>query len=110
MITFSEIRLNLENTWAIPMGDTMARIAPANEWESTLASRNQITTRLYGINRAITATRIMNAIKHLRAKMVFIPKNSRTDRRKNFAIIGFGIQKDLQFALSSHIELFGTKT
>ena len=50
MVMFLEFRLNIENTWAIPIEDTMARIVPTNEWKSILANHNQITIRLYGIN------------------------------------------------------------
>ena len=52
----------------------------------------------------------MSAIKHLKAKTVYISKNSKTDKRRNFAIIGFESNKDLQKALSSYVELFRTKT
>jgi hypothetical protein len=109
-VTFNSINLNLNKTWAIPMGDTMARILPLSNYIDTLIQRNQVTTRLYGIRKDTVASRIMSAIKHLNAKTVHIPKNSRTGKRRSFAIIGFENESDLKKALSSHVELFGCKT
>jgi hypothetical protein len=109
-ISFDKLKLDLKNTWAIPMGDIMARITLLDDWENTLIQRNTITTRLYGINNSTSATRIMSAIKHLKAKTVHIPRNSKTDKRRRFAIIGFSSQEDLQQALASYVSLFDTKT
>jgi RNA recognition motif-containing protein len=109
-VTFSEMKLDLENTWAIPLGEVMARITPLDNWEDTLAQRNTITSRLYGINKSTSATRIMGAVKHLKVKTVYIPRNNKTNRRRGFAIIGFSSQDDLQRALAAHVELFGLKT
>jgi hypothetical protein len=110
IVTLDETKLDLEETWAIPMGEVMARITPAEDWENTLVRRNIITSRLYGISNSTSATRIMSAIKHLKAKTVYIPKNSKTNKRRRFAIIGFSSQEDLQQALSAHVELFGLQT
>ena len=110
VVTLDETKLDLEKIWAIPMGEVMARITPAEDWENTLVRRNIITSRLYGISNSTSATRIMSAIKHLKAKTVYIPKNSKTNRRRGFAIIGFSSQEDLQRALSAHVELFGLRT
>ena len=52
----------------------------------------------------------MSATKHLGVKTVYIPRNSKTNRRRGFAIIGFSSQKDLQKALVAHVELFGLRT
>ena len=52
----------------------------------------------------------MSAIKHLGAKTVYIPRNSSTDKRRNFAIVGFSSQEDQQKALKAHVELFGLTT
>jgi RNA recognition motif-containing protein len=52
----------------------------------------------------------MSAIKHLHAKTVYIPRNSKTNKKRKFAIIGFKNQENLQKALSAHVELFGLKT
>jgi hypothetical protein len=109
-VIFDPININLEETWAIPMGRIMARIAPYDEHISKLNERNEITTRLYGINKDTSATRIMSSIKHTGAKTVFIPKNSKTGKRRTFAIIGFKNEEDLIKALSMQISLFGCKT
>jgi hypothetical protein len=109
-ISFDKSKLDLKNTWAIPMGDIMARITSPDDWENTLTKRNTITSRLYGINNSTSATRIMSAIKHLKAKTVHIPRNSKTNKRRRFAIIGFSSQEDLQQALASYVSLFGIKT
>lgn len=108
-VFFNNIKLDLENTWSIPMGDVMARIFPAEQMH-LVTERNSITTRLYGIHNNTTATRIMNAIKHMKAKSIYIPQNSKTGKRRNFAIISFQDQENLEKAIKSHVELFGCKT
>jgi hypothetical protein len=109
-VTFNSLQLNLNETWAIPMGTGMARILPLQNHKEILSDRNRYTTRLYGINKETSATRIMSATKHLQAKTVYIPRNSKTNKKRNFAIIGFKNQENLQTALSAHVELFGHKT
>jgi hypothetical protein len=109
IVTFNNISLNLEDTWSIPMGDVMARIVLADNIY-LITERNQITARLYGIQNNTSATRIMSAIKHMKAKSIHIPKNGRTGKRRKFAIIGFKDQASLEKAISSHVELFGCKT
>jgi hypothetical protein len=109
VVTFENIKIDLESTWSIPMGDIMARILPAEQMY-LMTERNLITTRLYGIHKDTTPTRIMSAIKHLEAKSVHIPKNGKTGKRRSFAIISFQNQKSLEKALKSHVELFGCKT
>jgi len=109
IVTFDNIKLDLENTWSIPMGDVMARIIPIDQMH-LISERNSITTRLYGIHNDTTASRIMNAVKHMGAKSIHIPKNGRTGKRRSFAIIGFQNQESLEKALRSHVELFGCKT
>jgi RNA recognition motif-containing protein len=52
----------------------------------------------------------MSAIKHMNAKSVHIPKNGKTGKRRNFAIIGFQDYNDLNKAVTSHVELFGCNT
>ena len=104
-VIFNEIKIDLEETWAIPMGENIARITPAENWENTLHQRNQITSRLYGINNSTPATKIMNAIKHLGAKTVYIPRNSKTNRRRSFAIIGFSSLDNLQKALATQVRI-----
>jgi hypothetical protein len=91
-ILFNNITLDLENTWSIPMGEDMVRILPADHIH-LISKRNSSTARLYGIHSNTTATRIMSAIKHMEAKSVYIPINGKTGKRRNFAIIGFKIQK-----------------
>jgi RNA recognition motif-containing protein len=88
----------------------MARITTLENHQETLAERNKITTRLYGIGKSTSASRIMSATKHLKVKTVHIPVNSGTGKRRNFAILGFESQEDLNRALTSHVELFGCKT
>jgi RNA recognition motif-containing protein len=46
----------------------------------------------------------------LGVKTIYIPRNGRSGRRRGFAVIGFSSSKDLQKVLSSHVELFGSKT
>ena len=92
------------------MGEQKVRIVYLHNWENTLVERNQITARLYGISQTTSVIRIMSAIKYLKAKTIYIPRNRRTNRRRGFAVVGFGSQKELQKALSSHVELFGSKT
>ena len=88
----------------------MARITPLDNWEKILTKRNSITSRLYGINNSTSATRIMSAVKYLKAKTVYIPRNSKTNKCRGFTIIGFSTQEDLQQALAAHIELFDLRT
>jgi RNA recognition motif-containing protein len=88
----------------------MARITMLENHQATLSKRNEITARLYGIGKSSSASRIMSATKHLRVKTVYIPANGRTGKRRNFAILGFENQEDLNKALLSHVELFGCKT
>ena len=35
-VTFEELKIDLEHTWAIPMGENMARLAPYTNWEETI--------------------------------------------------------------------------
>jgi RNA recognition motif-containing protein len=110
VVKFADLKIDLDNTWAIPMGDTMARIAPAQVGEEIFNQRNQFTARLYGIRHNCSATRIMSAVKHTNAKTIHIPVNSRTGKRRNFAIIGFQDTSSLEKAITRHIYLFGCKT
>lgn len=110
IFNISNTKTDIKEKWAIPLGDKMARLTPYSEYENTLVERNQITTRLYGINKDTTAVRIMSATKHLNAKTVHIPLNSKTGKRRGFAILSFKTQEDLTKAIFSHVELFGTKT
>jgi RNA recognition motif-containing protein len=110
IISFQSTKKDMSTIWSIPLENSMARIAPFKDHTSILSERNQITTRLYGINKTISATRIMSATKHLKVKTVYIPSNSKTGKRRNFAIIGFENSEDLNKALVSHVELFGCKT
>jgi hypothetical protein len=41
---------SLENRWAIPLGNDMARIAPKENFLQTLKERNNFSARLYGIS------------------------------------------------------------
>ena len=109
-VTFSELKIDLNKTWAIPMGENMARITQYQYWGETLKNRNQHTARLYGINSSTSATRIMSAAKHINAKTVHIPTNSRTGKKRKFAIIGFETESDLANAINRHIYLFGNNT
>jgi hypothetical protein len=109
-ITFEEIKIDLERTWAIPMGENMARIAIYTNWEETIQKRNCYTARLYGISANASATRIMSAVRHTNAKTVHIPLNSKTGKKRRFAIIGFANDADLTKAIKKYISLFGNKT
>lgn len=109
-VTFSELKIDLNKTWAIPMGENMARITPHQYWGETLRERNQYTARLYGINSSTSAIRVMSAAKHVNAKTVHVPLNSHTGKRRKFAIIGFETELDLASAINRHIYLFGNKT
>jgi RNA recognition motif-containing protein len=109
-VSFNNCKLDLDQTWAIPMGQTMARIAPIQANEEVFNCRNQFTARLYGIRPQSSATRIMSAIKHTGAKTVYIPLNSKTGKRRNFAIIGFQDNTNLEKAITQYIHLFGCKT
>ena len=76
-----EIKLNpnskdLSNLWAVPMGDIMARISTDLSNSDIFQECNKYTTRLYGIKKEASATRIMSNIKHMKAKSCFIPSNS----------------------------------
>jgi len=110
IITFSSIKIDLDRTWAIPMGNIMARIAPSQAEEEIFTIRNQHTARLYGIGKDCSATRIMSAIKHTGAKTVHIPTNSKTGKKRRFAIVGYEDNNDLDKAISSNVTLFGCKT
>ena len=52
----------------------------------------------------------MSALKHTKAKTVHIPVNSKTGRKRRFAIIGFVNKEDLTNTLNNHIYLFGNNT
>ena len=82
-------KIDLDKTWVIPIGEIMARIAPLQAQEDIFIQRNQLTARLYGIERESSATRIMSATKHTGAKTVHILLNSKTGKKRRFAIIGF---------------------
>jgi RNA recognition motif-containing protein len=110
IFSFKSTKTDIHKIWAIPIEETMARIASLENHQETLAERNKITTRLYGIGKSTSASRIMSATKHLKVKTVHIPVNSGTGKRRNFAILGFENQGDLNRALASHVELFGCKT
>jgi len=109
-VTFSELKIDLNKTWAIPMGENMARITPYQYWGETLRERNQYTARLYGINSSTSATRVMSAVKHVITKTVHVLLNSHTEKRIKFAIIRFETELDLANAINRHIHLFGNKT
>lgn len=109
-VVFNSIKIDLNNIWSIPMGNIMARIAPFENHTDIFTQRNQFTTRLYGIRKDISATRIMSATKHTGAKTIHIPINSKTGKRRNFAIVGFNSLQDLTKAISSYIFLSEGKT
>jgi hypothetical protein len=109
-VTFEELKIDLDRTWAIPMGENMARLAWYTNWEETIQRRNLYTARLYGISANTSATRIMGAVKHTNAKTIHIPINSKTGKKRRFAIIGFANDMDLSAAIKRHIFLFGNKT
>jgi hypothetical protein len=109
-VTFSNFKIDLDQTWAIPMGETMARIAPIQAQDDIFIQRNQLTARLYGIGKDCSAIRIMSAIKNTGAKTVHIPLNSRTGKRRRFAIIGFKDNDSLSKAITKHIFLFSCET
>jgi hypothetical protein len=92
------------------MGQAMARIAPAQANDEVFSQRNQYTARLYGIRPQNSATRIMSAIKYTGARTVHVPQNSKTGKKRNFAIIGFKNSTDLEKAITQYIYLFGCKT
>ena len=46
----------------------------------------------------------------MKTRTIYIPKNSRTGKRRGFTIIGFEEKTDLEKAICSHVELFGYKT
>jgi len=52
----------------------------------------------------------MSAIKHMKAKTVHIPLNSKTGKRRKFAIVGFKSIDDMNIAITNHVFLFGNKT
>jgi RNA recognition motif-containing protein len=110
IFSFKSTKTNIHKIWSIPIEDSMARMAQLKNYQATLLKRNEITARLYGIGKSTSASRIMSATKHLRVKTVYIPTNGRTGKRRNFAILGFENQEDLNKALLSHVELFGCKT
>jgi hypothetical protein len=80
-VTFTNFKIDLDQTWAIPMGSTMARIAPIQAQDDIFIQRNQLTARLYGIGKDCSAIRIMSAIKNTGAKTVHIPLNNRTGKK-----------------------------
>jgi hypothetical protein len=100
---------NLNNTWSIPMGNTMARVAINNNDPNIFAHRNKFTARLHGINSDISPTRIMSLIKHTGAKSCHIPTNSATLRKRGFAIVGFQSKTELKCAIRNAIYLDNKK-
>jgi hypothetical protein len=92
---------SLQNRWAIPMGDAMARILPGTEYHSILQERNSFAARLYGIPKHANTIILMRSLKHLNPKTCFIPKCSLSGKKRSFAIISFQSQLDLDKACSS---------
>ena len=52
----------------------------------------------------------MSAVKHTKAKTIHIPVNSKTGKKRRFAIVGFANKEDLASAINRHIYLFGNNT
>ena len=51
----------------------------------------------------------MSAIRHTGAKSCYIPRNSKTGKRRNLAIVNFATAQDLEKAARKHIFMFGLK-
>ena len=94
---------SLENRWAIPLGNSMARIAPERNFLQTIKERNTYTARLYGIPKQASTVVLHQELKHLKAKTCYIPKCSVSGKLRSFAIISFSSQQDLEKACFSSI-------
>jgi hypothetical protein len=92
---------DLTNRWAIPIGSIMARVAPIEACPEIWNDRNQYTARLYGIPKATDAVLLMRSIKSLKPKTCYIPRCSISQKERNFAIISFQTQNDLNKACAS---------
>ena len=79
----------------------MARIAPKENFLQTLKERNNFLTRLYGIPRQASTVILFQELKHLKAKICYIPKCSISGKNRSFAIISFESQKELNKACTS---------
>src|SRR5438552_17753298 len=95
---------NLENRWAIPLGNNMARIVPKENFLQILEERNIFSTRLYGIPKQTSTVILHQELKNLKVKTCFIPKCSVSGKNRSFAIISFEIQQELNKACASSIK------
>ena len=95
------ISKDLSDSWSIPIGSIMARIAPKDACHEVWQDRNQYVARLYGIPRGTNAVLLMRAIKNLKPKTCYIPKCSISKKERSFAIISFQTKKDLNKACAS---------
>ena len=100
---------DITNRWSIPLGSTMARIAPLEHAELTLKDRNTYTTRLYGLPKNTNTIILMQSLKHLNPKTCFIPRCSISGKERNFAIISFQTKKELDKACSSRSKYLNFK-
>ena len=99
----------IENKWAIPLGNNMARIAPSESFPQILKERNSYSSRLYGVPKQASTVVLFQELKHLKAKTCYIPKCSISGKNRNFAIISFESQQALDKASTSSIRYQNTK-
>ena len=92
---------DLLNSWSIPMGSIMVRIAPIETCPEIWGDRNKYTARLYGIPKATNTVLLTRSIKNLKPKTCFIPKCSISKKERKFAIISFQSQEELNKACAS---------
>ena len=86
----------------------MARIAPIETCPEIWKNRNQYTARLYGIPKGTKTILLMRHIKNLKPKTCYVPKCSISKRDRNFAIVSFQTQEDLDKACSSAARYFNS--
>ena len=109
MIQKTKYSYNLENRWAISLGNNMARIASKKNFLQILEERNTFSTRLYGIPKQTSTVILHQELKNLKTKTCFISKCSISGKNKSFTIISFEIQQELDKACTLSIRYQNAK-
>ena len=104
----SDSSRKLSNSWSIPIGSILARVTPIELCPEIWKDRNQHMARLYGIPKGTDTVLLMRHIKNLKPKTCYVPKCSVSKKDRNFAIVSFQTQEDLDKACSSAARYFNS--
>jgi hypothetical protein len=103
---------DIKNRWATIVGNVLVRIAiidKTTNMDNPFKQRDLYSLRLKGISQETFTSAIMRAVQHTGAKSCYIPRNSKTGKRRNIAVVNFATAKDLEKATRRHIFMFGLK-